>query len=404
MKILHTSDWHLGHILYNNERAEEHNAFLRQLADIVQEEQPDAMIVSGDIYHTSSPSASAQRMYTEAMLDIHGRCPEMTIVVTAGNHDSSSRLEINSSLWDFFGLKVVGNIERHEDHVNLDKHIISVTDSKGKTKGYIIAIPHVYPQNFPILDITTPRENRMSAFFEALQKRVGSINTEGLPVVMSCHLAVTGADITGHDESVGGMEYYPLASMGEGYDYLALGHIHCPQTLRNSNGKARYSGSPIPVSFDENYPHSVSIVEVEHGRQPDIRTIEISNPVPCITLPAEPVAFDEALAELEKFPSDSKAYIRLNVLVKNYLTPDCNERASEATKGKLCRFCYIKTNRKNSTEDSAHGHLTIDEIRHKSPLEIAEMYYREEVGEDMDDELKEMMQSVIRHISEKENE
>ena len=98
MKILHTSDWHLGHTLYNYDRTAEQQSFLRQLTRIVTEEQPDAMVVSGDIYHYSSPAAATQKMYTDAMLNIHQACPEMTIVVTAGNHDSSSKLEIDSSL------------------------------------------------------------------------------------------------------------------------------------------------------------------------------------------------------------------------------------------------------------------------------------------------------------------
>ena len=112
MKILHTSDWHLGHTLYNYDRTAEQQAFLRQLTRIVTEEQPDAMVVSGDIYHYSSPAAATQKMYTDAMLNIHQACPGMAIVVTAGNHDSSSKLEIDSSLWQHFGLNVVGNIER----------------------------------------------------------------------------------------------------------------------------------------------------------------------------------------------------------------------------------------------------------------------------------------------------
>ena len=89
MKILHTSDWHLGHTLYNYDRTAEQQAFLRQLTRIVTEEQPDAMVVSGDIYHYSSPAAATQKMYTDAMLNIHQACPGMAIVVTAGNHDSS---------------------------------------------------------------------------------------------------------------------------------------------------------------------------------------------------------------------------------------------------------------------------------------------------------------------------
>ena len=143
MKILHTSDWHLGHTLYNYDRSHEQQAFLQQLTRIVAEEMPDAMVVSGDIYHYSTPSAATQKMYTDGMLEIHRACPGMTIVVTAGNHDSSSKLEIDSSLWNHFGVKVVGNIERTREEVNLEKHIVEVIDEAAALKGYIIAVPQI---------------------------------------------------------------------------------------------------------------------------------------------------------------------------------------------------------------------------------------------------------------------
>ena len=275
MKILHTSDWHLGHTLYNYDRSREQQAFLKQLTRIVAEEMPDAMVVSGDIYHYSTPSASTQKMYTDGMLEIHRACPEMTIVVTAGNHDSSSKLEIDSSLWNHFGVKVVGNIERNQEEVNLEKHIVEVRNDRGILKGYIIAIPHVYPQNFPILDTETPREERQARFFQALQDEVEKMNAERLPVVLMAHLSIEGSDQTGHDDTVGGIEYVPISAMGGGYDYLALGHIHCPQNIKGSRHCARYCGTPLPVSFDEAYPHSVSIVEIQREKAPQIKTIEI---------------------------------------------------------------------------------------------------------------------------------
>lgn len=401
MKILHTSDWHLGHTLYNYDRSREQQAFLKQLTRIVTEEMPDAMVVSGDIYHYSTPSASTQKMYTDGMLEIHRACPGMTIVVTAGNHDSSSKLEIDSSLWKHFGVKVVGNIERNQEEVNLEKHIVEVRNDRGILKGYIIAVPHVYPQNFPILDTETPREERQARFFQALQDEVEKMNAERLPVVLMAHLSIEGSDQTGHDETVGGIEYVPISAMGEGYDYLALGHIHCPQNIKGSRHCARYCGTPLPVSFDEAYPHSVSIVEIQGEKAPQIKTIEIENPMPLITLPKKAVDFEEAIKLLEEYPDDKPAYIRLNVLIKDYLAPDCNERASNAVKGKNCKFCYIKPNREKHTSDDETKHISIQEMQEMSPLEIAKLYFKEAEGEEMDEELCELMNSVVQKVKEK---
>lgn len=403
MKILHTSDWHLGHTLYNYDRSREQQSFLEQLARIVAEEQPDAMVVSGDIYHYSTPSATTQKMYTEGMLKIHRACPEMIIVVTAGNHDSSSKLEIDSSLWNHFGVKIIGNIERTKEEVNLEKHIVEVRSIEGILKGYIVAVPHIYPQNFPMLDTETPREERQTRFFQALLDEVEKMNTNGLPVVLMAHLSIEGSDRTGHDEIVGGIEYVPISSMGKGYDYLALGHIHCPQDIKGSSRRARYCGTPLPVSFDEVYPHSISVVEIEGHGEPQIRTIEIKNLLPLVTLPKEPVPFEEALKRLEEYPADKPAYIRLNVLMKDYLAPDCNEQASNAAAGKACKYCYIKSNRERQASDNGTRHISIQEMQEMSPLEIAKLYYREAEGEEMDEELCNLMDNVVQRIREKNN-
>lgn len=173
------------------------------------------------------------------------------------------------------------------------------------------------------------------------------------------HLSIEGSDRTGHDETVGGIEYVPISSMGEGYDYLALGHIHCPQNIKGNGRHARYCGTPLPVSFDEAYPHSVSIVELKGREAPQIRTIEIENPIPLVTLPKEPVVFEEAIKLLEEYPDDKPAYIRLNVLITDYLAPDCNERASNAVRGKSYKYCYIKSNRRKTNfrlHSPAHLH------------------------------------------------
>ena len=112
MKILHTSDWHLGQELYCFDRTEEHLSFLSQIENIVKEEQPDALVVSGDIYHNSTPSNSVMRMFSDALLKIANVNPQMKIIITAGNHDSSSRLEITRNIWQRLNVEVIGGIEK----------------------------------------------------------------------------------------------------------------------------------------------------------------------------------------------------------------------------------------------------------------------------------------------------
>lgn len=111
IKLLHTSDWHLGHALYGYDRSEEQADMLRQMREIVERERPDVFLISGDVYHTAQPSAAVQKMFAEAMVALHAVHPEMHIVVTAGNHDSASRHEIFRTPWLSINVHALGTVD-----------------------------------------------------------------------------------------------------------------------------------------------------------------------------------------------------------------------------------------------------------------------------------------------------
>lgn len=399
MKIIHTADWHLGQSLCRYDRSDEHAAFLSQLSDTIDRTRPDVLIVSGDIFHTSSPSASVQRMFNEALLGIMQQHPHMTAVIIAGNHDSGMRLETGKSLWECFRVHVVGCIPRHPKTgcADLDRLIIPVCDTDGNTIGFVAAVPHVYPQNFPAVGLTNDsRTSRMESFFKALRHRVGQLNPDGLPVVLSAHLAVTGADMTGHRDLIGGMDYVQMELLGRNYDYIALGHIHCPQTLKGSDGRVRYSGSPLQVNFDENYPHSVTVVTIDPGKPVEQHTEPIISPMPCLTIPSEPAPIEEALEALGALPADRKAYVRLNVLTDKFLPPSTEARVLQLMQGKQARFCYINISRRTVARNEG-GHMPgLEEIRTISPIEIAAMYLRDHNGMEMDNNTRSMLAEAIR--------
>lgn len=397
MKIIHTSDWHLGQEFYTYDRTQEHEAFLDQLAMIVRKEKPDALVISGDIYHTSAPSNSVMRFFTERLDMIRQACPGMNVILTAGNHDSSSRLEITRSLWAHLGVTVVGRIERKADgSVDLDRHIVSVYDNAGHKCGYVVAMPHVFPQNYPYME-DGQGENRQRAFMARLGKHVSEINTEELPVVMTAHMALTGSDMSGHDASRGGMDCTDIGDIPVPYDYLALGHIHFPQTIRG--GKARYCGSPVPVSFDENYPHSISVVTVVKDSLPDIKTVRVVNPLPVKTIPEHAASFDEVLGLLGNFPSDENAYIRANVILEDVPPANAFLKASEALAGKKARFCTFKWEKAGNAPQTSSVRLDVEQIRSISPVNLAMMYYRDRFGTEMTDGMKGLLEEAIRNVS-----
>lgn len=382
MKILHTSDWHLGHTLYNYDRTEEQQAMLEQMVGIVQTHQPDVFLLCGDVYHTPQPSAAVQTMLTDAMVRIHEACPQMTIVMTAGNHDSGSKHEIFRTPWRALKVYAIGQLERD----NIDEHIIEVPG-----KGFVIAVPYANERNIP------------DGFFQQLLDRTAERNTDGLPVVLTAHTTVKGCDFTGHDHAteytVGGIDSLDLEQIGEGYDYLALGHIHHEQFVHSGKHNVRYSGTPLPVNFDENFPHSISMVEInKHGDIPIVEKIEIINPHPLVTLPAKELAtWEDAKELLKAFPDDIPAYIRLNVEIDDFLPTEANAEASQLTKDKKCRFCLINAKRKNISKSEAKI-LTVQEFQEENPLEIARNY-AEFTGKVFDEEMAEMFKEIMDKVA-----
>lgn len=405
MKIIHTSDWHLGQVFYNLDRLEEHRAFLCRLRDLVKEEQPDALVVSGDVFDSPQPSIPAQRLYNSMLVEIARACPDMAIVVTAGNHDSASRHELNSELWDeAFSVRTVGRITRDENgEVDWDKFIVRIPG-----KGYIIAVPHIYADGYP--DPGDSGLLPMESFHRTLLGKVAAENSGNLPVVMTAHIAVESCDAHGHESSRTRLVYEPLSLLGEGYDYLALGHIHKPQTLQGTEGKcgtARYSGTPVPVSFDEDYEHSVSVVTIEaRGSVPEVRAVVMENAKALYNLPAEAGSFEDAKAAISALPQDAEGYARINIRVKDIL-PSAQRMELEAMMREHpgVVLCTISTVRSVSAPTELRTY-TPDELKQVvDPVQIARDYYAaRHDGEQMDDALLKILEEVVAEVEKSDNE
>lgn len=382
MKILHTSDWHLGHSLYNYDRMEEHRDMLHQMTDIVREHKPDVFLICGDVYHTAQPSSAVQTMLMEALVEIKDANPGMAIVVTAGNHDSGSKLDIFRSPWRILKVHTMGTLNKED----IEEHIIEIPD-----KGFIVAVPYCHERNIP------------DNFFQSIMDVVRERNSGNLPVVLTAHTTVKGCDFSGHDNSsefmVGGIDSLDLKELGEGYDYLALGHIHHAQFVHTGKHNVRYSGSPIAVSFDENYPHSVSMVEIgNHDETPKVETIEIINPRPLVTLPTEGMAtWQDAKKMLKAFPDDIPAYIRLNVEIEDFLPAEAYSEAQRLADGKKCRVCHINAKRRKQ-ETTDVKTITVQEFQSESPIQIARRY-ADDIGIEFDDEMQQLFNETLKLLS-----
>lgn len=388
MKIIHTSDWHIGQNFYRYDRSDEHRHFFSQLCRLVAEVQPDALVVSGDVFHTPAPTAVAQRLYQMGVLALHDACEETAIIITAGNHDSGLRLDAYRDLWLRHNVKIIGTCRRESDGTFDPAQFVVRLPGKGT----VIGVPYIHSSNYPAAEADTPSEMRRRAFFD----RVLAEADAGLPVVMMAHLAVGGCDTRGHEGGiVGNIEKENLSELGSGYDYLALGHIHCNQAISPT---AHYSGSVLPVSFSEDYDHFVNIVEIlSHGSEPDIRRVRLSTLRDVITIPQAGAPLAEALAEFERFDADRQDYVRILVDQERPLEADAEERAREIAATKQCRFCEII--RKPRPRVREHDRLeitSVDDFTSISPADIARMSFERITGDPLSDSLFQKLDQAIR--------
>lgn len=407
MKILHTSDWHLGHTLHDHDREEEQRDFLHQLVAIIDRERPEAMVVCGDIFDRPQPPLWARELYTETLLKIHDCYPTIQMVIMAGNHDSKSSLQLEGKVWERLNIRVVGQVERNADgSVNLSRHIVPVKDSDGQPLGYIVAVPHIYESAFPVLSDDVPQEKRQAYFYQALLDEAARQNPQGLPVVLTAHTAVTGSNFAGHDFNnyIGGIDTVEQDTFGTGYDYLALGHIHQPQTLSSNGPAARYCGTPLTLHFDEHGNHGVTMINLIKNQKPDIQHIPIKNRRPLLTIPQEAKPFNEVIAEIEDFPADEKAYLRLHVLLNGPMPPNYIVTIQQALQGKAAEYCCIKTELPEQKEDTKSAQpRSFEPDNMPTPLEMAKIYYQNQYHEEMDQEMVEMLEEAIRRVQ-KNNE
>ena len=395
MKIIHTSDWHLGQNFFGYDRSEDHESMIAQLIDLIHAEEPDALVIAGDIFDIATPNTTVQKYFSEAIVRIHDARPAMTIVCISGNHDSASRHEVHQTPWEALKVKMIGKANM----TDMKENIIPVD-----SKGWIVAIPY------------TNERFLNDEFYSKLESAVKEKTSEELPIIYVGHAAITGCDHAGHElmneRFVGGIEYTGLDEIGDIYDYIALGHIHKAQTF--GNGRARYCGTPIPVSFNEalsGYEHGFSIVETEvHGSIPSIRTVDVKCPHPLVSIPSDGHApWKEVIDSLKKFPSDIKAYIRLNVLLKDseHMPFDKDRQIQEAMEGKKARYAVTNPTRESLVSEERRQNaikaITVEELQNLDPVNVLRSY-AESQGMTFSDNFQGMFDIVYRNINDSGNE
>lgn len=393
MKVLHTSDWHIGQIFHNYSREEEHKYFFEQLKSIIIKEKPDVVVVSGDVFHTATPTIVSQRLYYNFIVELSRLDDDLQIVITSGNHDSPSRLEAPRPLWEAFNVSVVGMLDYQtvtdENGLNFDATKIEIPiRRKGEIIGWVLAVPYI-----------NGNPNIYDLLLKHLKTRPEYADNQS--IVAMGHLAVKSADITGHSaDIIGKLETLDVQDFTDvkGVDYWAFGHIHFPQAIKGIENM-RYAGSPFPISFNENYEHSVVSVNIEDGKT-KTKIIPLKTLIPIIDFPAKPKGYDDALPyetvlmQLIEILGE-KAYVRVHVQTDKPLTQVETASMIQAFEGQEAMFCGIQSYFPEREEgDELQSVKTLNELKSISPFELGCSVYQKKNGCEMPDELKEMFKKV----------
>jgi len=295
LRLLHTSDWHLGHTLHGLDRTREHGAFLDWLLGTLEAERVDALLVAGDVFDASNPPAIAVAQWYRFLADAWRRLPRLQIVVVGGNHDSAARLDAPHPLLDALGrLHVVGGLPRRAGALDAERLVVPLTDAAGRTAAFAAAVPFLRPADLPLDPQAHGRGTPAEAAAEgdALLAGTGAIYGEALAaararatggeaLVALGHLYVAGGQVSELSERkiLGGhLHALPSDLFPDDLAYVALGHLHLAQRV-GGREEVRYAGSPIALSFDErHYPHQVVLFALEGARAAEIRAL----PVPCV--------------------------------------------------------------------------------------------------------------------------
>ncbi|MGI4845566.1 MAG: exonuclease SbcCD subunit D C-terminal domain-containing protein [Janthinobacterium lividum] len=394
MRLLHTSDWHLGQTLHTFDRSYEHACFLDWLVATLAAQQIDVLLIAGDIFDNANPSAAAHRQLYRFLQQARREVPHLQVVVIAGNHDSPGRLEAPTPLLEAHGTIVVGNVARSPDgSVDLERLLVPLRRRDGTVGAWCLAVPFLRPGDVPraaaedesaaldpYLQGTTMLYRQ--AFALAQSRCTGN---EAIVAMGHCHM-VDGQSSQDSERRIviGGTEALPASMFDPQVAYVALGHLHLAQRVGGHEHR-RYCGSPLPLSFSEvGYQHQVLLIELDGASTRSVTPLPVPRAVQLLRVPSQPAPIDEVLAALEALalpdaPPQQQPFLEVRVLLEGP-EPGLRARVEAALAGKPVRLAKIEPTRRHASVDQAEEALSLDQLAQLQPDDIFRRLWAQRYG------------------------
>lgn len=407
IRILHTADWHLGQTFFGYDRTQEHEHFLDWLAGVLTKNKIDVLIVAGDVFDVSNPSAASQRMFYRFIHRVTTENPRLQLVVVAGNHDSAARLESPLPLLQEMRTEIKGIVRKQNGKIDYEHLLVELKNAAGEVEALCLAVPFLRQGDYPVVETEgNPYAEGVKELYARLLKYALKKRTDGQALVAVGHLLATGSEIAEKDNSeriiIGGLESVSPESFPEQIVYTALGHIHKAQRV-SGRENIRYAGSPLPMSFAEkHYHHGVVKVTLDEGWAVEIEKLEYTPLVRLLSIPAtEAAAPDEVLDELRglELPEDEPMpYLEVKVKLSEP-EPMLRQQVEEILEGKPVRLARIVSFYRQAAEGSVEEETLTAGLQEMNPLQIVKATFENSYQTEMPEELVNLFQEACRTIN-----
>ena len=386
MRILHTSDWHIGHRLYEQHRIEEHRQFLDWLLTTLQENAVDVLLVAGDIFDTALPSSEATDLYYQFLFQLYDET-HAHAVITAGNHDSPTRLAAPREFLRMGRIHVVGLAsEPTECVLSLPSENPSVA---------IAAVPYLSESELSHISFETEPERaeryreRLKTFYHQCVERM----PPGVPKILMGHLFVHGGEESGSERNIqiGGATAMQISDFPDDVAYIALGHLHRPHGISGASYPVQYAGSPLPLRFNEaNYSKKVYLLDVPASGDVWVEEIEVP-----IFKELRTVAGNlDEVGLMAMSPEWDGTYIQVQLKLER---PEVgiSDRIREMFHQRGGEVLSVEVELPAQTE---RQEIPIEDMR--QPTEIFEQFYREKFNESPDELMMKTFDELLQLVEE----
>ena len=422
LRIFHTADWHLGHHLHGISRQLEHQQFLDWLLDELKNKQADVLIVAGDIFDSANPSSAAQSQLYGFLVKAKAQQPNLDIILIGGNHDSASRLDAPSPILNALGVTVVGGLP-HDDQGNIDweRLLVPLTNATGEVKAWCGAMPFLRNADLPTardggsvasgMEPMRPGEQDNDPLISGIKTLYGELfsqlqqkasNAESLILTGHCYMVNGAVSELSERKILGGNQHaLPVELFPDDIAYVALGHLHLAQKV-GANEHIRYSGSPIPLSFDEtDYAHQLVQVDVRAGQPVAAVGVKIPRSVQLLRIPngKDFAVLSEVIEHLENLvlddlPNEQKPLLELRIRLEKP-EPGLRQQIEEVIAKLPVRLLKISTAYSGSEKNLAD--LKIEErLEELQPLDVFQRCYQNKY----DREASETMNALFNELFE----